>query len=236
MVLKLVVFDLDGTLVTAEINFHAMRTAIRDLLISRGFPLEVLPMNSTQDLLRSAFAFAGKAGKSPVEISQLRDQVYTVAIEIEWKGAKKAQLVPGAIETLEELKNRRISTAILTNDNRAVADFLLQKFGMTHLVDLIISRDEAPHMKPATEGLELILKHFDTTPAQALFIGDSTIDIMTAKKLKIQSIARQSKVRTKEELLREGAQAVFPSLVPIIPYLDKHGLLPLQHKGDITKG
>jgi HAD superfamily hydrolase (TIGR01509 family) len=236
LMLQLIVFDLDGTLVTAEINFEAMRKAIRDLLITHGFPREVLPMNSTQDLLRSAFAYAGNEGKTPVELSQIRDQVYAVAVEIEWEGAKKAQLVPGAIETLSELKRRQIKTAILTNDNRAVADFLLEKHELLHLVDFVISRDEAPHMKPSTAGLELILTRFEVTPKQAIFVGDSTIDIMTAKKLKMQSIARQSKLRTEEELLNEGAMAVFPSLTPIIAYLDSQGLLPPPRKSDDTKG
>ena len=230
MVLQLIVFDLDGTLVTAEINFHAMRTAIRDHLLTHGFPQEVLPMNSTQDLLRSAFSYAGKTGKTPVELSQIRDEVYAVAVEIEWEGARKAQLVPGTKETLLELKKRQIHTAILTNDNRAVADFLLEKYELLTLVDLLISRDEAPHMKPSTEGLELILTHFQVTSDQALFVGDSTIDIMTANKLKMRSIARQSKLRTEKELLKEGAMTVFPTLIPVIPYLESQGLLPLPQE------
>ena len=223
--LQLIVFDLDGTLVTAEIDFNAMRIAIRDHLLNYGFPLEVLPMNSTQDLLRRAFAYAEKEGKTPIELSQIRDEVYAVAVEIEWKGARKAKLVPGTRETLLELKQRQIKTAILTNDNRAVVDFLLEKYELLQLVDLIISRDEAPHMKPSTEGLEQILTHFGVTTDQALFVGDSTIDIMTANKLKIRSIARQSKLRTEEELLREGAMTVFPTLAPMIPYLESQGLL-----------
>ena len=226
--LELIVFDLDGTLVTAEIDFRAMRKAIRDHLLSYGFPPEMLPMNSTQDLLRSAFAYAEKEGKTPIELSQIRDEVYAVAVKIEWEGARKAKLVPGARETLRELKQRQINTAILTNDNRAVADFLLEKFALLHLVDLIISRDEAPHMKPSTEGLEQILAHFEVTSDRALFVGDSTIDIMTANKLRMRCIARESKLRSEEELLKEGAMTVFPTLAPVIPYLESQGLLPPQ--------
>ncbi len=227
MVLRLVVFDLDGTLVTAEIDFRAMRRAIRDLLLESGFPSKVLPMHSTQDLLRSAFAYAGKEGKSAVEISELRDKVYAVAMKIEWKGAKKAQLVSGAEETLQELHTRNVKIAVLTNDNRAVADYLLNKYELTPYVDLLISRDDAPHMKPSTEGLELILDHFKVSPDETMFIGDSTIDIMTATKLGIRSIARQSKVRTEKELLSEGAIVVFPTLTSIIPYLEKKAMLPI---------
>ena len=227
MVLHLVVFDLDGTLVTAEIDFRAMRRAIRDLLLESGFPSKVLPMHSTQDLLRSAFAYAGKEGKSAVEISELRDKVYAVAMKVEWKGAKKAQLVSGAKETLQELHTRNVKIAVLTNDNRAVADYLLNKYELTPYVDLLISRDDAPHMKPSTEGLELILDHFKVSPDETMFIGDSTIDIMTATKLGIRCIARQSKVRTEKELLSEGAIVVFPTLTSIIPYLEKKAMLPI---------
>lgn len=226
MVLRLVVFDLDGTLVTAEIDFRAMRQAIRNLLIEQSFPPEVLPMNSTQDLLRSAFAYAGKQGLTPIQISQLRDKVYATAVELEWKGAKKAQLVAGANDILQTLQKRGIRIAVLTNDNREVADYLLEKFELVKFVDLLVSRDEAPHMKPSTEGLELILNHFKVKPAQTIFIGDSTIDVMTAQKLGIQCIARLSKVRTEEELRKEGAIAVFPTLTSIISFLEKQKMLP----------
>lgn len=226
MTIELVVFDLDGTLVTAEIDFQAMRRAIRDLFIALKFPIDVLSMNSTQDLLRSAFAYADERGITPIEISKLRDKVYDEAAKYEWNGAKKAQLVPGAREILQDLKSYKVKIAILTNDNRAVAEYLLSKFDLTSMIDLLITRNEAPHMKPATEGLELILEYFSKTPAQTLFIGDSLIDIMTAKKIGIRCIARQSKLRTKEELLTEGAIAVFSTLTPIIPFLREQAMLP----------
>ena len=234
MVIELVVFDLDGTLVTAEINFQAMRQAIRDLLLDHKFPIEVLPMNSTQDLLRSAFAYAGETGVTPVEISELRDKVYAEAVKFEWEGAKKAQLVSGALETLRALQKHQIATAILTNDNRAVAEYLLNKFGISPYIDLLISRDDAPHMKPSTGGLELVLEHFEKSPIQTLFIGDSTIDVMTARKLGIRCIARQSKLRTENELRAEGAIAVFQTLTPVIPYLYEQNMIPLSSSK--TKG
>ncbi len=72
-------------------------------------------------------------------------------------------------------------------------------------------------------------------PAQTILIGDSTVDVMTAKKRGIRCIARQSKLRTKEELLAEGAVAVFSSLTPIISYLIQERLLPNNIETE-TKG
>ncbi|MFX1474643.1 MAG: HAD family hydrolase [Promethearchaeota archaeon] len=224
--IKLVVFDLDGTLVTAEINFLAMRHAIRDLFLNQGFPVEVLPMNSTQDLLRSAFVYAQDQGMPIIELSRLRDKAYEVAMREEWKGARKAQLVPGTIETLSELERRHVDVAVLTNDNFRCTEFLISKFGLQRYIGLVISRDQTPHMKPATDGLEIILQHFRVTPAEAIFVGDSTIDVLTAIKLGMKCIGRISKVRTAEELLAEGAIAVIPSLTELIPYLDAKHLLP----------
>jgi len=226
MVAKAVIFDLDGTLVTAEIDFKGMLRALRDLFITQGFPEESLPMGSTRDLLHGAFAYAHKHGMSPVEISRLRDQAYAVAAEVEWEGARKAQLVPGAIETLQELRRRRVNIAILTNDNRQVTNYLLEKHRLRDLVDLVISRDDTPRMKPATEGLRLILRHFNLSPKEALFVGDSTIDVMTARKLGMSCIGLLSGVRSAEELRAEGALVVLGSLSELIPYMEKHNLLP----------
>ncbi len=224
MVLKLVIFDLDGTLVTAEIDFKAMRQAIRDLLKSQGFPEQVLPMNSTQELLRSAFEYARTQGKSAIEISKIRDQAYAAAVELEWEGAKKAQLVPGVKYTLAELKKRKVLIAVLTNDNREVANYLLAKFELNDYVDCLITRDDAPHMKPATEGLELILNELNVSPYETIFVGDSTIDVMTANKRGIRCIGRLSKMRTEEELRKEGAIDVFSDLTPLISYLEEQKL------------
>lgn len=203
-----------------------MRHSIRDLLISKGFPPDVLLMTSTQDLLRSGFSYAAGKGLTLIEISQLRDEAYAIAAKLEWEGARKAKLVPGAKETLLQLQKMNVGVGVLTNDNRQVADFLLKKFDLEKLVGMLVTRDEAPHMKPATDGLEMILKHFDATPDQTIFIGDTTIDIITAQKLGIKCIARLSKVRTEDELRAEGALEVFPELTEIIPYLQAQKLLP----------
>ena len=160
-------------------------------------------------------------------VSRLRDQAFEVAIKEEWKGARKAQLVPGALEALIELQRRHVEVAVLTNDNSQVTNYLLTKFGLLSLVSLVISRDEAPLMKPATDGLEMILQHFGAKPTEAIFIGDSKIDVLTARKLGMKCIGRISKVRTAEELLAEGAIAVFSTLKELIPYLDAQNLLPL---------
>lgn len=226
MTLRLIVFDLDGTLVTAEIDFLAMRQVIRDLLIDQGFPPDALSLNSTQDLLRSAFIYANKIGMTAIEMSELRDRIYTVAGEIEWEGAKKAQLVPGTQETLQELKERQINIAILTNDNRQVANYLLEKYNLSAYVDMLVSREDTPHMKPAPDGLQMILEKFKITADESLFVGDSIIDIMTAKKIGMKCIARLSKVRSKKELQKEGAIAVFPTLENLIPYLVSKNFLP----------
>jgi len=225
VMVKAVIFDLDGTLVTAEIDFKGMLRALHNLFVSQGFPEEALPMRSTRDLLHGAFAYAHKQGMSPVEISRLRDRAYAVAAKVEWEGARKAQLAPGAIETLQELRRRRLGVAVLTNDNRLVTDYLLEKHGLRELVDIVISRDDTPRMKPATEGLQLILHHFSLSPKEALFVGDSTIDVMTAKKVGMLCIGLLSGVRTAEELREEGAIVVLNSLSELIPYMEAHNLL-----------
>ena len=232
MLLKAVVFDLDGTLVTAEIDFPAMRRSIRDLFVSHGFPPETLPTTGTQDLLRSAFSYAEKHGRPPIEIRTLRDQAYAIAEKFEWEGARKAQLVPGAREALTELRRRRVRVGVLTNGNRGSTDYLLSKFQLCELVDVVVSRNEAPQMKPATEGLELILRQLKVKRNATVFVGDSTIDLSTARKLSIEFIACLSGVGTPEQLRAEGAVVLISTLVELIPYLNTRKILPPPRPDD----
>lgn len=226
MLLKAVVFDLDGTLVTAEVDFAAMRRSIRDLFVNHGFPPEVLPTTSTHDLLRSAFSYAEKQGKSPIEMNTLRAQAYAIAEKLEWEGARKAQLVPGAREALLELRRRHVQVAVLTNGNRGSTDYLLEKYHLRELVDVVVSRDDAPQMKPATDGLEMILHQLKVMRNTTLFVGDSMIDLLTARQLSIECIARLSGVGTPEQLRAEGAVVLISTLAELIPYLEARKRLP----------
>jgi phosphoglycolate phosphatase len=235
VLLEAVVFDLDGTLVSAEIDFPAMRRSIRDLFANHGFPPESLPTTGTQDLLRSAFSYAEKQGKSPIEIRTLRDQAYAIAEKFEWEGARKAQLVPGAREALAELKRRRVRVGVLTNGNRGSTDYLLSKFQLRELVDVVVSRDEAPQMKPATDGLELVLRQLKVKQNATVFVGDSSIDLSTARKLSIDFIARLSGVGAAEQLRAEGAVVLISTLAELIPYLDTRKLLPRSRPNDRGK-
>lgn len=235
MLLKAVIFDLDGTLVSAEIDFRTMRRSIRDLFINHGFPSDILPLIGTQDLLRGAFSYAEQQGMSPIEIRRLRDQVYAIAEKLEWEGARKAQLVPGAREALAQLRQRRIQTGVLTNGNRGSTCYLLEKYHLRELVDVVVSRDDAPRMKPATDGLEIILRWLKATRKTTILVGDSTIDIMTARKLGIECIVRLSGVGTAEQLQAEGAVVLISTLAELIPYLDARKLLPSPTVGQSVR-
>jgi HAD superfamily hydrolase (TIGR01509 family) len=228
MLLKAVVFDLDGTLVTAEVDFRAMRSSIRQLFVKNGLPEEALPTDSTQALLRSAFSYAQKQGKSSLEIGRLRAQAYAIAEKLEWEGAHKAQLVPGSQETLVELKRRQVQTAVLTNGNRGSTDYLLRKYHLREVINMVVSRDEAPQMKPAPDGLEMILRGLQVTRKATLFVGDSIIDLLAARKLHVECIIRLSGVATPEQLQAEGATVFISTLTELIPYLQaQKRLLPL---------
>lgn len=71
MVVKAVIFDLDGTIVAFNIDFKAVRAEVRSFLISIGLPASVLSLNeSIFEMLKKTEIFMknhDKSQKSMVE-------------------------------------------------------------------------------------------------------------------------------------------------------------------------
>ena len=60
--------------------------------------------------------------------------------------------------------------------------------------------------KPAPDGLYEAMKHFSIEPENAIYIGDSGVDILTAKNAKIPCLSVTWGFRREEELIASGAQ------------------------------
>ncbi|MCX7783639.1 MAG: HAD-IA family hydrolase, partial [Meiothermus sp.] len=84
----------------------------------------------------------------------------------------------GMVDLLGELGTIGLLTALLTNNHRAATVAALQKHGLAFA--LVLTREEAPP-KPSPALLQRALEHFDLSPHQALYIGDSEGDLQAAQ-------------------------------------------------------
>ena len=57
------------------------------------------------------------------------------------------------------------ATAIWTNNDRVVADFVLSRFGLLPHLDLVVTRDDVRHLKPDPDGLRVVRERWPDAPA-----------------------------------------------------------------------
>jgi phosphoglycolate phosphatase len=85
------------------------------------------------------------------------------------------------LETLTKLKEQGIKQAIVTNKEEPYTSKILAQHNMEDLFDLLISGNSLPYKKPDAAVIKYCLEALGETKENSLFVGDSEIDIKTAK-------------------------------------------------------
>ena len=92
------------------------------------------------------------------------------------------------LRTLLPKLNVHYKTAIATNRSDTMAA-VLEEHGLTASFDLVVSSLDVRSPKPAPDALVKILKHFDIDSREAVYVGDSKVDELTADAAHVPFIA-----------------------------------------------
>ena len=84
-------------------------------------------------------------------------------------------------ETLTALRGHGVKLAVVTNKEDRYTTTVLNVHGLTPLLDAVVSGDSFPAKKPDPTGVQSCLCRFGVAPERALFVGDSSIDVATAR-------------------------------------------------------
>jgi HAD superfamily hydrolase (TIGR01549 family) len=113
---------------------------------------------------------------------------------------EQAVLEPFAEEALTALRQLGFATAIWTNNDRVVADFVLDRFGLLRHLDLVVTRDDVTALKPDPDGLRVVRLRWPGAPHIAM-VGDAWVDGLAAQAGGIPFIAYRA---NQAELDRRG--------------------------------
>jgi phosphoglycolate phosphatase len=175
-VIRLVVFDLDGTLVDSHRDIaDATNAAVADL---GGRPLEMSVITSLVGegaavLIRRAM---GKAGLDV----DLREALERFLIHYDARLLATTAPYPGVIETLRTLGHGR-TLAVLTNKPHQPSLRILDGLGMREFFAEVIGGDTPLGRKPDPAGLRAIMANAGVSPAETILVGDSPVDLETAR-------------------------------------------------------
>lgn len=200
---KAVIFDMDGTILN---TLEDLKNATNYSLRQFGMPersLEEVRMfvgNGIRKLVERAVP----AGTSEEKIAQVFD-VFLEYYEIH--SADNTSPYPGILELVEKLKKSGIKTAVSTNK----ADVPAQELGREYfngIFDLIVGQQDGLKVKPAPDSVNKILSILDIQKKDAIYIGDSDVDVQTAKNSGLDFIGVSWGFRGREFLEKNGTKNI----------------------------
>jgi len=162
MALKLVIFDLDGTLLEAMLDFNAIRAEI-------GLP-PAIPILEAIDALSNAE----------------RSRARAILDRHEAAVAERSCLMPGARDLLAHLRRRGIKVAVLTRNSRASVDLAIRRHGLAF--DASVARDEH-RPKPSPDGVRHLMEACGVRPDETIVVGDFRFDIEAGRSAGVRTIA-----------------------------------------------
>ena len=181
----LAMFDLDGTLVATagEIGDAVNDTLVRfDLPAVSQVQVERWIGHGTRELLIQALASAGKTEVAAVRASSA---LPLIAAEFDRhyqrRCGTRSQLYPQVRETLTALRERGVKLAVVTNKESRYTATVMDAHRLAPLFHRVVSGDTLPTKKPDPAGIHSCLAQFQVPPERALFVGDSSIDVATAR-------------------------------------------------------
>ena len=167
-----VIFDCDGVMFNsrqANINFY------NHLLERYGVPLmdedkvAFVHMNTAEESVR--YIFDG---------TPFTDEAQAYRMQMDYTPFIKDMVIePGLKNLLGKLKPR-VGLAVATNRSNTI-DQVLDQNGLSGFFDIVVSSLDVENPKPHPESVHKILDFFDIGPDRAVYVGDSLIDLDTAK-------------------------------------------------------
>jgi phosphoglycolate phosphatase len=200
---KYYIFDLDGTLLNTLDDLWAS--------VNHSLAQNYLPPRSKEEVR----SFLGNGAKELLRKSvpsdcdtQTFEQVFACFRQHYVAHAMDTtRPYEGVIELLAQLKNKGIRTAIVSNKPDAAVQELYHHF-FEDVVDIAIGECPEVRRKPSPDMLLKALEQLGCSQDDALYVGDSEVDIATASNSGLPCISVSWGFRDRDFLLTHGATVI----------------------------
>ena len=212
---ELIIFDLDGTILNT----------LEDLADSTNYALVAnqLPQRTMEEVR----SFVGNGIKKLIDRAvpegckdTIVDKVFADFKEhYEKHCADKTRPYDGILELLGELQNKKYHLAVVSNK----ADFAVQELCETYFsgkFEYVVGERKGIRRKPYPDSVLEVLDKLQINKENAVYVGDSEVDIETAKNAGIKMICVEWGFRDRAYLMEQGAENFAASPIEIYRFLD----------------
>lgn len=216
--IKLVIFDLDGTLNDTDDQYIERLTKILE------FSSRIWPNWDRKHFARELIMVLETPGNI---ILGIPDRIGLDGLWDQWKKSlgiklrtkkRHFQLIQG-VETMLEVaaNNRKIGLASVRGEE------ILEAFvDQTHLrkhFSIIVHALSTPKTKPAPDPILYAAKMVGVLPEECVMVGDTVVDVIAGKSAGAKTVGVLCGFGTQDELIRAGADLILPSTADLISFL-----------------
>jgi len=184
--IKLICFDLDGTLVDSVPDLRLALNAMMD-----DFELPHCPDEQIKNWIGNGLPKLVERALVYVNNQHVSQQEALSCFEVHYQHYlnSASTLYANVPETLRTLRARGYQTALVTNKAEQFLPELLKHFLISDCFDLVIGGDTLAKNKPDPMQVDFALNHFSVDKREAVMVGDSKNDILAGQNAGLISIA-----------------------------------------------
>jgi phosphoglycolate phosphatase len=216
MTIQAVIFDLDGTLLDTLAD---IADAVNRVLAANGHPKH--PEHDYRWFVGKGSAILITRALPPDcrDARNVQACLERFIADYNQHWHRKTAPYPGIMELLETLQTRRLKLAVVTNKPHRFAEKMIAHYFPKTCFDPIFGHREDLPAKPDPTQALAAARQMEAAPHECLFVGDSAVDIKTARRAGMLAIGAGWGFRTKSELIDAGANHIIDHPIEVLSLL-----------------
>lgn len=211
---KAVICDLDGTLLN---TLEDLMDSVNYALSKRAMPL--ITLKQTRRYVGNGVAkLVERAAPSGTPKEDIQEMLNDFRYYYDIHSKDKTKPYEGVMELLRELKARGLKLAIVSNKIHKAVGVLAEDY-FPGLIDVAIGEMENVPRKPAPDMIYKALDELGINKEDAVFIGDSEVDVATGLNAGIDMVTVLWGFRDRDELVEAGATIFIDEAMALFNYL-----------------
>jgi len=198
--IRLIIFDLDGTLIDA---YRAIHKSLNFAMARLGYPCQAI------SVVRRAVGWGDKNLLRPfVDKKDLAAALGIYRKHHEKSLVRYSRTFSGVKKLLSFLKSKGYKLAVASNRPTKFSSLLLDHLGLNKYFDYVLCADKLKKGKPDPQILRKIMKKFSLSREQTLYVGDMAIDAQAGKRAAVKTVIVTTGSSRLSEIRKETPYAV----------------------------
>lgn len=218
--IKAAIFDLDGTIINTLVDLANAGNTVMERMGFPTHPVEKYNYFVGSGIYNLARRILPEEKKEDEDL--VRDVFNQFNKEYGMHYMDNTRAYDGMEEMLDELQSRGIKVGVLTNKGHEFTVPMVKKVYGDYPFKVVLGKTDKFPVKPDRALVKHVINELGVTPDECIYIGDSNVDMMTAKNGDIEEIIGVSwGFRSVEEIKEAGARYIVDSPGEIIEIINK---------------